>query len=313
MLTDTVLMIRPIQFNYNAETAATNAFQKQLEKDDIGKVAQKAMAEFDAFAEKLKAVGINVLVFDDTPEPIKTDSVFPNNWITTHLNTRNTPNDPGGTIALYPMCHESRRAERRQDIVEALQSQFKFDKVEDFSYFEIANQFLEGTGSLILDRTNKFMYACLSPRTDKEVVETVAAKLNYKPVVFDSVDKNGKAIYHTNVMMSMGDTFVVICLESIKNEQEKNNLLNHFADTGKEIIDIGYAQMEQMAGNMIQLKNTVGENIQVMSEQAFHSLTDTQMTQLLMHNQIVYSDLTVIEKYGGGSARCMIAEIFYSS
>jgi len=262
------------------------------------------MAEFDTFTEKLKAAGIKVLVFDDTPDPIKTDAVFPNNWITTH---------PDGTIALYPMCHESRRAERRQDIVEALQSQFKFDTVEDFSYFEIAHQFLEGTGSLILDRTNKLMYACLSPRTDKEVLETVAAKLNYKPVVFDSVDKNGKAIYHTNVMMSMGDTFVVICLESVKNEKDKNNLLSHFADTSKEIIDISYNQMEQMAGNMIQLKNTAGEYIQVMSEQALNSLNDTQMTQLLMHNQIVYSDLTTIEKYGGGSARCMIAEIFYPS
>jgi len=304
MLTDTVLMIRPAQFNYNVETAATNAFQKTLDKEDIGKVAAKATAEFDAFVEKMKIAGINVLVFDDTLEPVKTDAVFPNNWITTHLN---------GTIALYPMCHESRRSERRQDIVETLKTQFKFNVVEDFSYFEIANQFLEGTGSLVLDRENKLMYACLSPRTDNEVLETVAAKLGYQPIAFSSVDKQGKAIYHTNVMMSMGDTFVVICLESIQNDEEKTKLLNYFADTGKELINISYSQMEQMAGNMIQLKNRNGENIQVMSEQAFHCLNDTQMTQFLMNNQIVYSKLTVIEKYGGGSARCMIAEIFYPS
>jgi len=211
------------------------------------------------------------------------------------------------------MCHQSRRAERRQDIVKDLQAKFNFTQVEDFSYFEIAHQYLEGTGSVVLDRENKIMYACLSPRTDKEVLETIAAKLNYQPVAFNAVDKNGKAIYHTNVMMSVGDAFVVICLESIKNETEKTKLLNYFADTGKEIIKISYQQMEQMAGNMIQLKNQQGENIQVMSEQAFHSLNDTQITRLLMNNQIVYSDLATIEKYGGGSARCMIAEIFYPS
>lgn len=302
MLTDTVLMIRPVQFNYNAETAATNAFQQTLDEKDKGTVSAKAVVEFDVFVEKLKTAGINVLVFNDTPEPVKTDAVFPNNWISTHAN---------GHIALYPMCYKSRQIERRQDIVEALQTQFKFEVVEDFSYFEIANQFLEGTGSLVLDRENKLMYACLSPRTDNEVLETVAAKLGYQPLAFNSVDKQGKAIYHTNVMMSMGDTFVVICLESLKNDEEKTKLLNHFADTGKEIIEINYSQMEQMAGNMIQLKNRNGKNIQVMSEQAFHCLNDNQTTRLLMNNQIVYSNLTVIEKCGGGSARCMIAEIFY--
>lgn len=302
MLTDTVLMIRPVHFNYNPETAATNAFQKPLDEEDKDNVSAKALVEFDAFVEKLKTAGINVLVFDDTSQPLKTDAVFPNNWISTHAN---------GRIALYPMCYESRRIEKRQDIVEALQTQFKFDVVEDFSYFEIANQFLEGTGSLVLDRENKLMYACLSARTDKEALETVAAKLGYQAIAFTSVDKQGKAIYHTNVMMSIGDTFAIICLESIKNADEKTKLLNHFADTGKELIEISYSQMEQMAGNMIQLKNRDGENIQVMSEQAFHCLNDNQTTRLLMNNQIVYSNLTIIEKYGGGSARCMIAEIFH--
>jgi len=302
MLTDTILMIRPSNFSYNIETAETNAFQQEIKAEEVKAVKAKAIEEFDAFVEKLKAIGINVLVYDDTPEPITTDAVFPNNWISTHVD---------GTIALYPMCHESRRAEKRQDIVADLQSKYKYERVEDFSYFEIANQFLEGTGSVVLDRENKLMYACLSPRTDKEVLETVAAKLNYKAIPFHSVDKQGKAIYHTNVMMSIGDFFVVICLESIKDEIEKKMLSNHFADTGKEIIDISYNQMEQMTGNMIQLKNTDGEKIEVMSEQAFQSLTDTQMTKLLMHNKIVYSNLGNIEKYGGGSARCMIAEIFH--
>ncbi len=304
MLTDTILMIRPAQFNYNAETAATNAFQKEIEEHDIGKVASKAMEEFDTFANKLKAEGLNVLIFDDTPEPIKTDSVFPNNWITTHTD---------GTIALYPMCHQSRRAERRQDIVDNLKSTFNYTTIEDFSYFEIANQFLEGTGSVVLDRENKLMYACLSPRTDKEVLETVAAKLNYQPIAFTSVDKNGKAIYHTNVMMSIGESFVVICLESIKDDKEKNGLLDQFADTGKRVIEISYHQMEQMAGNVIQLKNKNGEPIIIMSAQSFGSFTDLQLNQFFMDSKILYSDLTIIEKYGGGSARCMIAEIFYSS
>jgi len=304
MLTDTVLMIRPANFGSNTETAETNAFQQQMKADEAQIVKKKAIMEFNAFVVKLKAAGINVIVCDDSPEPVTTDAVFPNNWITTHKH---------GTIALYPMCHKSRRGERRQDIVDDLKAKFNFGQVEDFSYFEVANQFLEGTGSVVLDRENKIMYACLSPRTDKEVLETIAAKLNYSPVAFNSVDKNGKPIYHTNVMMSIGDTFVIVCLESIKDEQEKSMLLNHFADSGKETIDISYNQMERMAGNMIQLKNRLGENILVMSEQAFYSLQDTEMTRLLTNNQIVYSDLTTIEKYGGGSARCMIAEIFYPS
>jgi len=301
MLTDTVLMIRPLQFSYNPETAETNAFQQKLE-EAASVVSEKAMKEFDNFVQKLEANHINVLVFDDTKTPVKTDSVFPNNWITTHSN---------GQIAMYPMCHESRRSERRTDIVNELKAKFKFTAVEDFSYFELANQFLEGTGSMILDRKNKLMYACLSPRTDMEALETIAAKLNYKPIAFTALDKTGQKIYHTNVMMSMGDTFVVICLESVKDALEKKTLLNHFADSGKTIVEISYDQMEQMAGNMIQLKNRNGENIQVMSEQAFHSLNDKQLTSLLMDNKIVYSDLTTIEKYGGGSARCMITEIFY--
>lgn len=300
-LTDTILMIKPLQFTYNEQTAETNAFQEKIDSNQNTEVSIKAMEEFDAFVYKLRSNHINVIVFDDTKEPKKPDAVFPNNWISTHID---------GNVALYPMCHENRRTERREDIVTSLKEKYNVNEVKDFSYFEVSKQFMEGTGSVVLDRTNKLMYACLSPRTDLEALETIASKLGYTAIPFHSVDDNEQEIYHTNVMMSMGDEFVVICLDSIKDEGEKDMLLGKFDDTAKQVIEISYKQMNQMAGNMIQLKNAKGQKIEVMSEQAFHSLTDFQMTQLLMHCKIVYSDLSTIEKYGGGSARCMIAEIF---
>jgi len=301
MITDTIVMIRPKHFSYNKQTAASNAFQNEAKTNELAQIEQQALKEFDDLANKLKAEGVNVLVYDDTDQPIKSDAVFPNNWFSTHNN---------GTICLYPMFAENRRTERRTDIVEDLKLKFHYKTVEDFSYFEIADQFLEGTGSLILDRSNKLMYACLSPRTDKEAVETVAHKLGYQPVVFNSVDSNGKAIYHTNVMMSLAEEFVVICLASVPNEKEKQQLLNHFADTGKAVIDISFEQMNKMAGNVIQLQSTTGEKIEVMSATALNAFTDEQLTQILMTNKIVHSDISTIEKYGGGSARCMIAEVF---
>jgi len=301
VLTDTILMVRPLQFSYNEQTAETNAFQQKIDPKYSVEVSNKAMEEFDAFVHKLKSNHINVLVYDDTNEPIKPDAVFPNNWLSTHLD---------GKIVLYPMCHENRRPEKREDIVESLKNKFKVSAISDFSYFELNKQYIEGTGSVVLDRQNKLMYACLSPRTDLEALETVAEKLGYTPIPFHSVDENGQAIYHTNVMMSVGDEFVVICLESIKEVAEKAMLLGKFDDTAKQVIEISYAQMNQMAGNMLQLRNTKGQKIEVMSTQAFNSLSDFQMTQLLMHSKIIYSDLFTIEKYGGGSARCMIAEIF---
>lgn len=303
MITDTIVMIRPKHFSYNKETAKSNAFQNEAQSNELAAIEQQALKEFDNLANKLKAEGVNVLVYEDTNEPVKSDAVFPNNWFTTHSNNN-------GTICLYPMCAENRRPERRLDIVEDLKLKFNYETVEDFSYFEIANQFLEGTGSLILDRNNKLMYACLSPRTDKEAVETVAYKLGYKPIVFNSVDSNGKAIYHTNVMMSLAEEFAVICTASIPNEKEKKQLLDHFADTGKAVIDISFGQMKQMAGNVIQLQSVRGERIEVMSQTALNAFTEEQLTQILMSNKIVHSDISTIEKYGGGSARCMIAEVF---
>lgn len=304
MIADTIVMIRPKHFSYNKQTAGSNAFQKEAKTGELQEIEQQALKEFDELVGKLKGEGVNVLVYEDTDEPVKSDAVFPNNWFTTHSN---------GTICTYPMYAENRRTERRIDIVEDLKLKFNFNTVEDFSYFEIANQFLEGTGSLILDRKEKLMYACLSSRTDKEAVGTVAHKLGYKPVVFNSVDRNGKAIYHTNVMMSLAEEFVVICLESIPNEKEKKQLLDLFADTGKAIIDITFNQMEQMAGNVIQLKNNSGEKIEAMSQTALNAFTEEQLTQILMHNKIVHSDISTIEKYGGGSVRCMIAEVFKPS
>jgi len=300
-LTSNILMIRPLQFTYNAETAETNAFQHSIDPENSQEVREKAMKEFDEFVAKLRNERIHVHVFDDTPDPVKPDAVFPNNWISTHED---------GSLALYPMCHDNRRTERREDIVETLQEKFSVSRVEDFSYFEVSKQFMEGTGSVVIDRENKIMYACLSPRTDLEALETIAIKLGYKSIHFKAVDQNDQEIYHTNVMMSMGDFFVVICMDSIRDTAEKDVLLNSFADNGKQVIQISYEQMNKMAGNMILLKNERGQKIEVMSEQAFHSLTDYQMTQLMMHAKLVYSDLSTIEKYGGGSARCMIAELF---
>jgi len=301
MITDTIVMVRPKHFSYNKQTAASNAFQNEAKASELLNIEQQALKEFDELANKLKNEGVNVLVYEDTDKPLKSDAVFPNNWFTTHAN---------GTICLYPMFTENRRTERRLDIVEDLKLKFKYNTVEDFSYFEIAKQYLEGTGSLILDRSNKLLYACLSPRTDKEAVETVAQKLAYQPIIFNAVDRGGKAIYHTNVMMSLAEEFVVICLVAIPNQKEKQQLLNHFADTGKMVIDITFEQMEQMAGNIIQLKNTTGQKIEVMSQTALNAFTDKQLTQILMTNKIVHSNISTIEKYGGGSARCMIAEVF---
>lgn len=299
----TLLMIRPVRFTYNEQTAVNNMFQTNPEFEhhaDQVDTQSKAKEEFDAFVEKLRAVKIAVLVIEDTREPHTPDAVFPNNWITTHED---------GTVVLYPMFALNRRLERKDAVLDVLKSSFKICKSLDLTHYEAQNKFLEGTGSFVLDRAHRIAYACLSPRTDEEVLEDFCKQLGYTPIVFHAFDKHGIPIYHTNVMMCVADQYVVINLESVPKE-ERERIVESINETGKEIIPITSEQMEQFAGNMLQVFNRDGNPYLVMSTQAHKSLTDAQLTKLTSYNPIIHSDLGTIEKNGGGSARCMLAEIY---
>ncbi len=291
-------MIRPVGFTYNAETAGNNLFQIAGNADNA---QEKALKEFDAFVEMLRKNDINVTVINDTPEPHTPDSIFPNNWISFHGNN---------TAILYPMYAQNRRAERKQHVKDFISQNFNRKTLIDLTAFEKENLFLEGTGSMVLDRENKIAYACISPRTNKKVLDFFCEKMNYTACTFEANDESGNQIYHTNVMMCVADKFVVICLDSMTNEDEKKQVLKTIEQTLKEIIPISYRQMNSFAGNMLQLKDPKGEKLLVMSQQAFQSLTSIQIAELKKYNRIIYSDLKTIETNGGGSARCMIAEVF---
>ncbi|MEO1437643.1 MAG: arginine deiminase-related protein, partial [Bacteroidota bacterium] len=237
----------------------------------------------------------------DTIEPIKPDAVFPNYWITTHVN---------GTIILYPMMAPSRRNERRTDIAELLRRQFNYTRLVDFSEHEAEERYLEGTGSMILDRVNRVVYACVGPRTDQSLLDEFCEWADYTKRSFRSVDRHGQDIYHTNVMMAIGTSFVVICLDSVPDPDERQALLDTFEATQKTIVEISFEQMEHFAGNMLQVSNEAGEGVLVMSEQAYQSLSTDQIQTLEGHSKLLYSPIETIEKYGGGSARCMMAEVF---
>ena len=290
-------MIRPVNFGFNAETAVNNAFQVAGMDADA---QAKALAEFDGFVNELRKNGVDVTVVQDTPEPHTPDSIFPNNWISFH-------ND--GTIIFYPMYAANRRLERKQHVIDTIRSLFDIKSQIDLSRYESKNIFLEGTGSMVLDRDNKIAYACLSPRTDKKVLEDFCKQTGYKAVSFRAVDNGNREIYHTNVMMCVADKYVVICLESITDKTERDNVTTVIAGSGKEIIEIGFDQVNHFAGNMLQVENTSGQKLLVMSSQAFHSLTKQQADKLSSFNNIVHSPLTTIETNGGGSARCMMAEV----
>jgi hypothetical protein len=296
--TNNILMIRPVNFGFNAQTADSNAFQVQ--QADQQAVQQKAVQEFDGFVNVLRENGVNVTVIEDTPEPHTPDSIFPNNWVSFHDT---------GDIFLYPMQAENRRLERREDIIRQLEENFAAKHIIDLSRFEAKNQFLEGTGSMVLDRENKIAYACLSPRTDAEVLKAFCDYTGYKAVTFDAFDPNGKAIYHTNVLMCIGSHFAVICLNSVTNTAEKEAVIQSLKATGKQIINISFEQMNQFAGNMLEVKNADGETLIVMSLTAYGSLTDTQRTELSVSGELIYADIKTIETNGGGSARCMMAEV----
>jgi len=295
--TSHILMIRPVNFGYNAETAVNNAFQVAGMDAEAQK---KALREFDDFVSVLRSNGVDVTVVQDTPEPHTPDSIFPNNWISFH-------ND--GTVIFYPMYAANRRLERKQHVIDTVRTLFEIKSQIDLSSYESKNIFLEGTGSMVLDRDNKIAYACLSPRTDKKVLEDFCKQTGFKPVSFRAVDSKGREIYHTNVMMCVADRYVVICLESIDDKTERENVTTAITGSGKEIIEINFDQMNHFAGNMLQVENVSGQKLLVMSSQAFRSLTKQQVDKLSSYNNIIHSPLVTIETNGGGSARCMMAEV----
>lgn len=295
--TSHILMIRPVNFTFNAETAVNNAFQVAGADNDA---QRKAQTEFDQFVGLLRDNGVDVTVVDDTPQPYTPDSIFPNNWVSFHRDA---------TVCLYPMFAASRRLERKPGVLDAIARKFRVDATLDFSSYEAQGLFLEGTGSMVLDRDERIAYACLSPRTDKAVLLDFCQKMGYRPEVFSARDGAGRDIYHTNVMMCVGDRYVVVCLDSLAIPAERQHLEATIRATAKVMITITLDQMNHFAGNMLQVENQQGEKLLVMSSQAYASLTAEQIAQLASFNRILHSPLTTIETNGGGSARCMLAEI----
>jgi hypothetical protein len=299
-LTSQLLMIRPVDFGFNAETAVNNTFQSP-EGNETAQL--NALTEFNNFVALLRKNKLSVTVIDDTPLPHTPDSIFPNNWISF---------DEDDSIILYPMFAENRRAERKQHILDIIKNDFWVHDEIDLTFFEKDDLFLEGTGSMVLDRENRIAYASLSPRTNKIVLDEFCNLKNYTAITFISVDLNNIEIYHTNVMMCVADKFVVICLDAIKNEMEKANVAISIQQSGKEIIQLSPQQINSFAGNMLQVINAEKERLLIMSTQAYNSLTPLQVEKLEKYNRILHSPLNTIEKAGGGSARCMLAEVFLS-
>lgn len=298
-VTSNLLMIRPVNFSFNQETAATNTFQSKedINTDTINSSAQEC---FDELVEQLRLRDINVHVFDDTVEPHTPDSIFPNNWLSTHYS---------GKVMIYPMEAPNRRAERRQDILDFLKAKYDFHVLLDLTHFELDGKYLEGTGSIVLDRVNRIAYACLSSRTNLEVLKAWQKVIDYELVTFEAFDKTGVPIYHTNVLMTMGDTFCIICLDAIKDPDERLLVKQKLEKTDKTIMEITMDQMEAFAGNMLLVKNKKDKNFLVMSDRAYNSLTKAQTDTMDYFAEILHTDLGYIETVGGGSARCMIAEI----
>ena len=303
--TNTILMIRPIQFRMNEQTAVNNYYQKKKAAILPSTLNVKAQKEFDTFVAKLRSFGIHVIVVADTEEFDTPDSLFPNNWISFHQE---------GTVAMYPMFAENRRLERREDILEQVENEgFLIENVMDYTAAEKDTIFLEGTGSMILDRENSKAYCALSPRADEELFIEFCEDFEYTPVIFtanQTVNGKREKIYHTNVMMCIAETFVVICLSSIDDKAERKHLLKHFKEDGKKVIDISEDQVDCFAGNMLQVRGKGEERFLIMSQAALESLTPSQQTQIQHHCQIISSSLETIEACGGGSARCMMAEVF---
>ena len=303
-ITNNILMIQPVGFRYNEQTAVNNYYQQVLDNLSDEQTQEKALLEFNNLVELLKNVGVNVIVIEDTKKPDTPDSIFPNNWVSFHAD---------GTVGLYPMCAQNRRAERREDIFDTLVDEygFKIKEIKDFSEFEEHDKYLEGTGSMVLDREHKICYAAISIRTDEIAVMQFCEEFGYRPVCFtanQSVNEERMAIYHTNVMMCVADRFAVICLDTIDDKDERKHVVETLIETGKEIIEITQAQNHRFAGNMLQVMGD--KPYLVMSNSAFSSLNNKQKKTIEKYCPIIYSSLDTIEACGGGSARCMMAEVF---
>ncbi len=298
-------MIRPVNFRMNEQTAVNNYYQESIKGVLPESINTKAQKEFDTYVDKLRAIGVDVLVFNDTEETDTPDSIFPNNWVSFHEN---------GDIGLYPMFAENRRLERREDILDTLEEKgFIINNIIDYTSAEEEHVFLEGTGSIILDRENRKAYCALSPRADEDLFIEFCEDFEFSPVVFNSyqtVNGERKAIYHTNVMMCIGETFAVICLSSIDDKKERKQVIKHLKEDGKTIIDITEKQVNNFAGNMLQVKGANNERYLIMSQAAYDALTESQIKTLKSHTKILSSSLNTIETCGGGSARCMMAEVF---
>lgn len=295
-----ILMVRPFQFYFNQQTAANNFFQSNI---NIENANELAIAEFDAMVEQLRTHKIKVQVVQDTKDPSTPDSIFPNNWFSTHA---------GGTLCLYPMYAENRRAERKLSVIDFLQKNYKIENLLDLTDLEKEGKFIEGTGSMVLDHQNKISYGCLSERLDKEAFTYWCNKMQFKPISFKALDHKAQSIYHTNVMMCMGNQFVVICLESIPDEQEKQIVLESFLQTNKEVITISQDQLNHFAGNMLQVFDVDEKPHLILSNQAYKTLNVAQLKSLEKYNPLLPISIPTIEALGGGSTRCMMAEIYLS-
>ena len=300
-ITNNILMIRPKKFGYNYETAKNNYYQKNSLGLTVDEVQNRALLEFDMFVDILSQAGVNVIVVEDLKNIKSPDSVFPNNWFSTHAN---------GKVVIYPMYAKNRRSERRKEIFHVLKNKYNFNikQIVDFVFFEDNKQYLEGTGSMVLDRENQLAYACLSKRTNKDLFQDWCAKMNFSGYTFLAKDTN--VIYHTNVVMSICQHIVFICLDAVVEERDKKHLLFLFAQSGKKVINISISQMNSFLGNVLELKNQNGESCLIMSTSAYNSLNSSQVEIIDKYSTILHSPLDTIEYFGGGSARCMIAEVF---
>ena len=300
-ITDTILMVRPAAFGPNEETASTNFFQSSIENISKEKLQQLVLSEFDSMVEILRSHEINVLIVDDTPTPPKPSAIFPNNWLST---------SPEGIVSVFPMYAPNRRPEKRDDILKMLAEKFVVKDVRDWSEFEVEGKFLEGTGSMVIDHENKVIYSCYSPRTDVSVLEKFANVNKYRAIIFFASDKNGQAVYHTNVVMTLAEDFAILCEEAIEEEWELIAIRQLLDSSGHEVIRIYKDQMHCFAGNMLQVKNNKGEKFLVMSQTAYNSLYEDQNEELSARCKLLPISIPTIEKIEGGSVRCMMAEIF---
>lgn len=304
-ITNSILMIRPVNFRMNEQTAVNNYYQKPIDDVLATTINLRAQKEFDELVHKLKSIGLDVTVVNDNDTQDTPDSIFPNNWVSFHEN---------GNIGLYPMFAKNRRLERREDVLQILEEKgFVINNVIDYTSAEDEAVFLEGTGSLVLDRVNRKAYCALSPRSDEDLCIEFCEDFEFTPIIFkanQTINGHRKAIYHTNVIMCIGDAFAVICLSSIDDKKERKVLLKHLKEDGKEVIDITENQVNNFAGNMLQVKGALNESFLIMSQAAYNSLNKGQIKILEKHSKIVSSSLDTIEAFGGGSARCMMTEVF---